>query len=220
MMRVAMDEARVKAEILAFVRHNGGNRHVVVTAEYSLGNSGVRADLALLADRELIGIEIKSEKDSLRRLPNQLSNYATYFDHVVLVVAKRHLRGLEETDLKGASVWVVDNDEIAILQVGQRQDVDQIALLDLLSVNEKRSVIKSQLPVREFVCQIFDKRYGKTSGRFWKSVDQRRIEPDDLKLLSRYSEEREIAKKIALQREEYWKQWRDTYSTGPVLSPF
>ena len=54
-----MDEAAVKAQVLAFIREAGGSREAVVTAEFSLGRSGIRADLALLADDELVGIEIK-----------------------------------------------------------------------------------------------------------------------------------------------------------------
>jgi hypothetical protein len=100
-----MNEAAVKAQVLSHIRQASGRRKPILTAELTLGTSGTRADVAVLADAELIGLEIKTERDSLRRLPAQLEAYSRYFDHVVVVTAPCHFAELAELDIYGASVW-------------------------------------------------------------------------------------------------------------------
>lgn len=51
--------------------------------------SNERADLALIG-RTMDGFEIKSEQDSLRRLPRQIGAYGRLFDHCTAVVAEKH----------------------------------------------------------------------------------------------------------------------------------
>jgi len=58
---------------------------MVEEMEVCLGRA--RVDLALIADL-LIGIEIKSVKDNVTRLPGQVHAYSRCFDRVVLVVDK------------------------------------------------------------------------------------------------------------------------------------
>lgn len=209
-----MDEAAVKAQVLGFMRRAGARRAAVVTAEFTLGSSGVRADLALLAERELIGIEIKTERDNLRRLPSQIEGYAKYFDHVVLVVSSAHLKGLAEIPLNGASVWLSDKTGITSVETGQQRAVSSASHIDLLTAEEKRNLLASGRPVRDHVCDVFAKRYGRTSDNFWRSVGGRAIRPDDVQLLSRFSERREAVKHAAQEREKRWQRWHETYASG------
>ncbi|MDM7887701.1 sce7726 family protein [Curtobacterium sp. RHCJP20] len=48
-----------------------------------------RVDVATIGDH-LRGFEIKSERDTLRRLPSQIRVYSRVFDYVTLVVSDRH----------------------------------------------------------------------------------------------------------------------------------
>lgn len=50
----------------------------------------VRIDVATI-DNYLRGYEIKSERDTLRRLPTQEAVYSRVFDYVTLVVSERHV---------------------------------------------------------------------------------------------------------------------------------
>jgi hypothetical protein len=50
----------------------------------------VRADMAVV-NGELKGFEIKSDQDTLSRLPSQASVYSRVFDTISIVVAARHL---------------------------------------------------------------------------------------------------------------------------------
>jgi hypothetical protein len=206
-----MDEAAVKAQVLTFIREAGGSRTAIVTAEFSLGRSGVRADLALLADNELIGIEIKTERDTLRRLPAQMNGYAKFFDHVVLVVAPCHLEGLAQIDLRGASVWIVTNEGIQVHTVGKPNTVSPAAQIELLTIEEKRKLVTNNQSVRDKVCETFSKRYSGTSNNFWKSVKGRTIRPSHVQSLSRFKERRDAIKIVAQEREKRWLHWRNSY---------
>lgn len=81
-------------------------RHLVVSALLAYGipreairheitldmsSSDGRADMVIALDRELIGIEIKSGKDTLERLDSQRERYSCRFDKLCLVVDDRHL---------------------------------------------------------------------------------------------------------------------------------
>jgi hypothetical protein len=211
-----MDEAAVKAQVLKFIRQAGGSRAAIVTAEFSLGRSGVRADLALLADDELIGIEIKTERDTLRRLPAQMDGYAKYFDHVVLAIAPCHLDGLAPINLRGASVWIVTDEGVRVQKIGEPNAISATAQIELLTADEKRKLVTNRQPIRDQVCKTFAKRYSETSNNFWKLVKGRAIRPQDVQFLSRFREHREAVKIIALEKESRWLRWRNSYSSTSI----
>src|SRR5438046_640221 len=69
-------------------RHNPGT---VILEELGLQRGQVRIDLAVV-NGVLHGYEIKSERDSLRRLGRQLKVYSQVLDFATIVVAPRHLK--------------------------------------------------------------------------------------------------------------------------------
>lgn len=216
---VKMDEARVKAAVLNFVRRAGGPRAAIVTAEFTLGASGVRSDLALLADEQLIGIEIKTERDTLRRLPSQMGAYSRYCDHVVLVIAPCHEKRLATLDLKGASIWVCTSSGIETVRDGHPNSVALGVHLDLLTADEKRRFLASEISSRAHFCDVFTKRYATTSERFWNSVKRRHIKASDIPLLSRFLDKRVAVEQMKREQEERWKRWHDAYSSTPLRLP-
>jgi hypothetical protein len=62
-----------------------------VVNELGLKHGRSRADIAVINDY-LIGFEIKSDVDSLKRLDLQIESYNSVFDRVTLVVGLNHLR--------------------------------------------------------------------------------------------------------------------------------
>ncbi|UHG92552.1 sce7726 family protein [Spirosoma oryzicola] len=54
-----------------------------------------RIDIALI-NGSISGYEIKSERDTLVRLPSQLDSYAKVFDYLTLVASHRHLKKVED----------------------------------------------------------------------------------------------------------------------------
>jgi hypothetical protein len=68
-----------------------GRRQRYIVEEMGIAGEA-RVDIALIGDH-LHRFEIKSERDSLRRLPAQVEVYSRVFDYVTLVVDTRHLDG-------------------------------------------------------------------------------------------------------------------------------
>ena len=54
-----------------------------------------RADVAVIG-RSMVGFEIKTERDTLKRLPRQMLAYGRLFDRCSVVVAERHRDGAQE----------------------------------------------------------------------------------------------------------------------------
>jgi hypothetical protein len=73
---------------LAAAHVNDPNTRIV--EEMGIWAGSVRIDVAVI-NGELQGIELKSAKDTLERLPSQAAIYSDVFDRVTLVVAQKHL---------------------------------------------------------------------------------------------------------------------------------
>lgn len=213
---LSMDEGRIKAAILAQVRRAAGRRaKPTVAPEFPLPKSGVRADLAILAE-DFIGVEIKSASDTLRRLRGQLDAYATYFDRVVLVVADKHIRGIDSAWLKGAALWrLTGAGQIEeVIPAGTGPAKDPMVLLDLLPQQERRRFFGTQAGAspetpRAYFAEAFRARYGRTSAAFWDQVRGRGIREEDLASLSRFAELRTLHRKHAENRDEFWRRWAE-----------
>lgn len=85
-----MRDSHVRAAILRRLdrdyRDDDGTR---VVEEMGLWAGSVRVDIAVIND-ELSGIELKSDRDTLQRLPFQAEVYNRIFDRMELVVGSRH----------------------------------------------------------------------------------------------------------------------------------
>ena len=62
----------------------------LVVDELGLRHGACRADIAVIGGH-FVGIEIKSDADSLDRLASQVNSYSAVFDRAVLVSTERHL---------------------------------------------------------------------------------------------------------------------------------
>ena len=61
-----------------------------VVDELGLKNGEIRADIAVL-NGKLVGYEIKTENDTLTRLPFQVEAYSEVFDKAFIIVSSNHL---------------------------------------------------------------------------------------------------------------------------------
>ena len=81
------------ADLRSALRHHLGRESVDpstrVIEELGIDEGVVRIDVAVV-NGQLHGYEIKSDRDTLDRLPDQASVYSAVFDQVVLVTAARH----------------------------------------------------------------------------------------------------------------------------------
>jgi len=85
-----VNDRDVRTALLTRLRCDHANdADTVIVEEMGVWSGSVRVDVAVI-NGELHGIELKSERDTLERLPNQASLYSEVFDRVTLVVASRH----------------------------------------------------------------------------------------------------------------------------------
>lgn len=66
------------------------NADTILIEELGLSRGQVRVDIAVV-NGQLHGFEIKSDRDTLRRLDGQVALYSKVFDRATLVVGDRHL---------------------------------------------------------------------------------------------------------------------------------
>ena len=68
---------------------HAGDPDTRLVQEMGVWSGTVRIDIAVI-NGELVGYELKSDSDTLQRLPGQAELYGRVFDRVVLVVGKKH----------------------------------------------------------------------------------------------------------------------------------
>ncbi|QBB71012.1 hypothetical protein ELE36_12000 [Pseudolysobacter antarcticus] len=221
-MTNTLKEPDLKALVLAQLRKQGLiTPSTILATEYAISTSSLRADLAILG-KEFIGIEIKSELDSLRRLSNQLLAYQSIFEKVILVIAEKHWQKVQSKGLRETEIWRIDasGSLIAIHAPLESTSPTQRKSLISLMTKRERSRINLDAPniylasEKDIFTSAFRERFAKTSQDFWRKIGQEKIDGLDLKLLSRFSERRFIAEKIATERHqrqrEIAKKWLDT----------
>ena len=72
------------------------DRHpkIRIIEEKTMGKS--RADVIMVLENEVVGIEIKSDADTYARLSRQVKDYDRYFDRNIVVVGSRHAHHISE----------------------------------------------------------------------------------------------------------------------------
>lgn len=209
--RHILDEADLKAVVLNELLHRSqGWQRAVIANEFRLGTTSVRADLAVFGT-EFVGIEIKSERDSLKRLNAQVAAYAKYFDRVIVAVASRHLPNLDWKALHKADVWAI-SESGRISVASERSEFPETSCLSELLTFAQRSRhdLDDECPDSDATAIFeleFRKRFGETSDQFWRSVGDKQIAPSDLALLSRFRDRREVLSAWTRDQEAQWADW-------------
>jgi hypothetical protein len=72
--------------------------------ELSLCQGNARVDVAVV-NGSFSGYEIKSDRDTLARLPNQLAAYEQCFDTMTMVVGKKHVAKCRATLPEWWGIW-------------------------------------------------------------------------------------------------------------------
>lgn len=65
-----------------------------IVEEKTIGRA--RADVMMIMDDRICGLEIKSDADTYARLQGQVREYNKYFDRNYVVIGTRHVRGVSE----------------------------------------------------------------------------------------------------------------------------
>lgn len=91
MKKLLMNDAQIRiATKQALFAQHMGDPETVIFEELGVQHGLSRIDLVVV-NGELHGFELKSDKDTLARLAEQVESYGHVFDRVTLVVGERHL---------------------------------------------------------------------------------------------------------------------------------
>lgn len=132
MMPVVRDGDLRSALSAAVARQYRTCRHVLVPEVDILVTYPGRIDALLVADR-ICGFEIKSDVDSLRRLPRQVDIYGPVLERATLVVGKRHAAAAADIVPPWWAIWGVRHCGDDVILTTQRRgrlnpDVDPFAV--------------------------------------------------------------------------------------------
>tara|TARA_Y100000310_G_C20555642_1_gene750361 strand:- start:445 stop:1176 length:732 start_codon:yes stop_codon:yes gene_type:complete len=191
---VIVDESMMKAYLLDYWRSSGYiSSSTLVINELTFVGLSRRIDLALVKDGELIGIEIKSELDTLKRLDGQLEEYAAYFDKIYVFTTEKHYERSSEIATRSEGILVLKNNSIKTMRRGRKQPIrDRRSFIKMMRATDlyhlvRKSGVKpssmerkslenfaSKLPLyslREAAIEQLKKRFTKHSDRFWANVE-------------------------------------------------
>ena len=93
----------IKAKVIDFLIEKFDG--VVIGDEVMYGSNRKVVDLLALYNGETYAIEIKSVKDDLRRLPEQISEYSKIFDHTLVFTTKEHLSKIKQLSKAKVSIF-------------------------------------------------------------------------------------------------------------------
>lgn len=83
-----------------------------------------RADIVLLTDESIIGIEIKSDADSYERLKRQIREYNKFCDFNYVAVGKKHEKSIDTHVPKEWGIFIVSVEDGEILVTEKREALE------------------------------------------------------------------------------------------------
>jgi hypothetical protein len=99
-----LNEGQIKTAVIDRLFASGALDDAVLINEMVIANWSRRVDLAV-ANGHLNAFEIKSDLDTLRRLPGQLSAYLDRFDKVTIVTTQRFARIVSDMVEDRVEIW-------------------------------------------------------------------------------------------------------------------
>jgi hypothetical protein len=144
-----MRDSHVRAAILRRLdRDYRDDPNTRVVEEMGLWAGSVRVDIAVI-NGELSGIELKSDRDTLQRLPFQAEVYSRIFDRMELVVGSRHA---EKAKSQVPDWWKItvatDNDGmigLETIRLGDRNLMpDPLLIAQLLWKDEALAILETK----------------------------------------------------------------------------
>ena len=123
-----------------------GDADTLMLDELGILNGATRVDIAVI-NGQIEGYELKSERDTLERLPNQRDLYNKVIDRISLVVAENHREAAEEIipDWWGLAVASVCGGTVVVTRERRPEmnpELDAAALASLLWRDEALAVLE------------------------------------------------------------------------------
>lgn len=210
-----MGETEIKSAVLNNLLKLGRiDLDSLVFSEMNLAGKVRRLDLGYVKNNEFIAIEIKSEKDTLLRLPGQIEEYKKYFDKVIVAAAEKHIDGALALADDSIAIWQISSSNaLKIIRKGRLiKNTPKENYLELMTKREisllakKIGINPSNTAMYELKQEVMDnlhkisksatkeillngliKRFSMPSNRFLtKTFTSGKVLPSDIVLLSPY----------------------------------
>ncbi len=137
-------EAAAKVALLQHLRACGALRHASVVSELIVGRQANRADVVVI-DTLARCFEVKSSKDNLNRIDQQIASYSRTFDEVTVVAASCHMNAVMSRvpEFVGLSEIMRSSRGLKVKPIRRATRCPTLAapaLLDLLPVAELKAL--------------------------------------------------------------------------------
>lgn len=125
---------------------HASDQDTLMLDELGILNGATRIDIAVI-NGQIEGFELKSERDTLERLPTQRDLYNKVFDRISLVVAENHRAAAEEIIPEWWGLAVASTSDSLVYVTQERSpemnpDLDAATLASLLWRDEALSVLQ------------------------------------------------------------------------------
>lgn len=143
-----MDDKSIRNQLFKLLKkENLDVTNTLIVNEFNVCNGLARIDIAVL-NGSIHGYEIKSDFDTLHRLPNQIYFYNKSLDRITLTTTRKHLSEAKKIVPKWWGILLADNiceriefKEIRKPKVNPQKNIN--AFLELLWKNELVQIIVS-----------------------------------------------------------------------------
>jgi hypothetical protein len=131
--------------------------------EFSANKSSVRADLVYVSQNEIVAVEIKSSKDKITRLENQVKFLKKLYNRVDVITTTKHLMNARAICAReNVGLHLISEKNIETVLKGRSRRIDPVALQKLifpLAIRQKKNFVASEEQYRIFLL----KKYGSTN---------------------------------------------------------
>lgn len=138
----------IRPALIKKLRDKHKGEHYSIIEELGLMHGNVRVDMVVV-NGVTHGYELKSDLDTLRRLPEQMREYNSVFDKITLVVGKKHLHEAIQMipDWWGVMIAKISESDgalslLTIRDADENCNKDSLAIARLLWRNEALSILE------------------------------------------------------------------------------
>jgi len=138
----------IRPALIEKLRDEHRGQHYSIIEELGLTHGTVRVDMVVV-NGITHGYELKSDLDTLQRLPEQMREYNSVFDKVTLVVGKKHLHEAIQMipDWWGVMIAKISESDgalslLAIRDADENRNKDSLAIARLLWRNEALAILE------------------------------------------------------------------------------
>lgn len=176
-----MNDALIRANLHRKVlgRYHSSPDALVID-ELGLRHGKCRADIAVIK-RRLIGYEIKSDEDSLKRLDKQVQVYSTVFDSATIVVGSTHEKAIQSLVPEWWGILVGfrrDERDVGFRTLrhsSQNKHIDPCAVAQLLWCEEAAAILEELGESAQVLRQRRSVLYGRLADRLSLAELRRRV---------------------------------------------